>query len=212
MTAPERHAAVTRDSDAEPGERLGALRWLWCSLGVVVADQLTKLAAVEWLDSTSTVAIAPMLNLVLAYNTGAAFSLLSTAGGWQRWLFIGLAVVISAFIVHWLHSLPRSARWTPLALSLILGGAAGNVIDRVRHRRGRGLHRRSRERLALACLQPRRLRHLHRRRPACPRIPAAQRRLTIRKYSAPDSGSAFRSPEVGTHARPDRRTGVGSRE
>ena len=132
MTAPERHAAVTRDSDAEPGERLGALRWLWCSLGVVVADQLTKLAAVEWLDPTSTVAIAPMLNLVLAYNTGAAFSLLSTAGGWQRWLFIGLAVVISAFIVHWLHSLPRSARWTPLALSLILGGAAGNVIDRVR--------------------------------------------------------------------------------
>ena len=132
MTAPERPAAAAQDSNAAPGERLGALRWLWCSLGVVVADQLTKLAAVEWLDSASSVELAPMLDLVLAYNTGAAFSLLSTAGGWQRWLFIGLAVLISAFIVHWLYSLPRSARWTPLALSLILGGAVGNVIDRIR--------------------------------------------------------------------------------
>ena len=132
MTAPEQHAAVTQDSGAEPGERLGALRWLWCSLVVVVADQLTKLAAVEWLDSASSVELAPMLNLVLAYNTGAAFSLLSTAGGWQRWLFIGLAVLISVFIVHWLRTLPRRARWTPVSLALILGGAAGNVIDRVR--------------------------------------------------------------------------------
>ena len=132
MTARERQADAARDADVELGDRFGALRWLWCSLGVVIADQLTKLAAVEWLDSASALEIAPMLNLVLAYNPGAAFSLLGTAGGWQRWLFIGLAVVISAFIVHWLRALPRGARWTPLALSLILGGAAGNVIDRVR--------------------------------------------------------------------------------
>lgn len=113
-------------------ERGGALRWLWCSLAVVVLDQSTKLAAVELLDPASSVELIPTLDLVLAYNTGAAFSILSTAGGWQRWLFIGLALAICAFILHWLRDLPRHARWFPLALSLVLGGAVGNVIDRVR--------------------------------------------------------------------------------
>ena len=119
-------------SDAERAERRGALRWLWCSLAVVIMDQSSKLAAVELLDPGSSVELLPTLDLVLVYNTGAAFSLLSTAGGWQRWLFIGLAVAICAYIVHWLRDLPRHARWLPLALSLILGGAAGNVIDRIR--------------------------------------------------------------------------------
>ena len=131
MSGPERNPPAT-DPDGGRTRRDGALRWLWCSLFVVVVDQSAKLAAVAWLDPTSSVELIPMLDLVLAYNTGAAFSFLSTAGGWQRWLFIGLALVICAFIVHWLRELPRDARWTPLALSLILGGAAGNVIDRVR--------------------------------------------------------------------------------
>ena len=128
----QRQASAAREPDAARGDRLGALRWLWCSLAVVVIDQLTKLAAVSWLDPASSVELLPMLDLVLAFNPGAAFSLLSTAGGWQRWLFVGLALVISVFIVHWLRSLPRDARRTPVALSLILGGAVGNVIDRVR--------------------------------------------------------------------------------
>ena len=119
-------------SDAGRNDRGGALRWLWCSLAVVVADQATKVAAVALLDPASSVELIPTIDLVLAYNPGAAFSFLSTAGGWQRWLFIGLAVVICAFIVHWLRGMPRGARWTPLALSLVLGGAIGNVIDRVR--------------------------------------------------------------------------------
>ena len=131
MSGPGGNGAV-RGSDDGRGGRRGALRWLWCSLFVVVADQSTKLAAVEWLDPAASVALIPTLDLVLAYNAGAAFSFLSTAGGWQRWLFIGLALAICVFIVHWLRDLPRGARWTPLALSLILGGAAGNVIDRVR--------------------------------------------------------------------------------
>ena len=98
----------------------------------MVVDQLTKLAAVSWIDPGSSVELAPMLDLVLAYNTGAAFSLLATADGWQRWLFIGIALLISAFIIHWLRDLPPGTRWTPLALSLVLGGAVGNIVDRLR--------------------------------------------------------------------------------
>ena len=124
--------SAARDSDAGRAERGGALGWLWCSLAVIVADQSTKLAAVKLLDPMSSLELVPALDLVLAYNTGAAFSILSTAGGWQRWLFVGLALVISAFIIHWLRALPRRPRWTPLALSLVLGGAVGNVIDRIR--------------------------------------------------------------------------------
>lgn len=132
MTARGRGATATGDSEAGRANRAGALRWLWCSLAVIVADQATKLAAVALIRPASPVELLPTLNLVLAYNPGAAFSILGTAGGWQRWLFIGLAVVICAFIVHWLRGMPRGARWTPLALSLVLGGAIGNVIDRVR--------------------------------------------------------------------------------
>jgi len=113
-------------------ERRGAFRWLWCSLAVVIVDQMTKIAAVAWLDPGSSVELIPTLDLVLVYNTGAAFSFLSTAGGWQRWFFIGIAVVVCGFILHWMRELPRRARWYPLALSLILGGAVGNVIDRAR--------------------------------------------------------------------------------
>ena len=132
MAGPEREAAGAPDSRPGREGRSGALGWLWCSFAVVVLDQATKIAAQTWIDPAASIELAPMLDLVIAYNTGAAFSILSTAGGWQRWLFIGLAVAICAFIVHWLRDLPRGARWTPLALSLILGGAAGNVIDRVR--------------------------------------------------------------------------------
>ena len=132
MTGPERDPAAARDQEPGGAERGGALRWLWCSLVVVVVDQSTKVAAVKALDPASSVELTSMLDLVLAYNPGAAFSILSTAGGWQRWLFIGLALAISGFIVYWLRDLPRRARWTPLALSLVLGGAVGNLIDRVR--------------------------------------------------------------------------------
>ena len=131
MSEFEPGAAAVPGSNGGRVERGGALRWLWCSLAIVVVDQSTKLAAVEMLDPGSPVELLPILNLVLAYNPGAAFSFLSTAGGWQRWLFIGLALAICAFIFHWLRGLPRRARRLPLALSLILGGAVGNVIDRV---------------------------------------------------------------------------------
>ncbi len=118
-------------SGAEPAEGRGALKWLWCSLAVVIADQLTKLAALLWIDPSAPKALAPMLNLVLAYNPGAAFSILSTAGGWQRGLFIALALAVSALIVRWLYVMPRGQRLMSCALSLLLGGAIGNMIDRI---------------------------------------------------------------------------------
>ena len=131
MSEFEQGVAAVPGSDAGRPKRSGALRWLWCSLVVVIVDQSTKLAAVEMLEPGSSLELLSTLDLVLVYNTGAAFSLLSTAGGWQRWLFIGFALAICAFIFHWLRDLPRHARWLPLSLSLIFGGAVGNVIDRV---------------------------------------------------------------------------------
>jgi signal peptidase II len=108
------------------------LKWLWLALAVAALDQVTKRLAIEGLSLHDPVPIIPFLNLTLTYNLGAAFSFLNQAGGWQRWLFIGLAIVVSLAIVVWLRRLPAQARWTAMGLSLILGGAVGNLIDRLR--------------------------------------------------------------------------------
>ena len=109
-----------------------SLPWLWLSAVVVVLDQLSKWLAETHLVLYQPLAVLPSLNLTLMYNTGAAFSFLRDAGGWQRWLFTGLAVVVSVAIVLWLQRLPAQQRWIAAALSFILGGALGNVIDRIR--------------------------------------------------------------------------------
>ncbi len=106
------------------------MRWLWISLLVVVVDQATKLAADAWLAYHRPVAVAPMFNLTLSYNRGAAFSFLADAGGWQRWFFLALAGVISAVLVAWMRRLSPRQRITGMALALVLGGAVGNLIDR----------------------------------------------------------------------------------
>lgn len=116
---------------AEPGAARGMLGWLGIALAVAVADQLTKAIALNYLILHRPVPLVPTLDLMLTYNTGAAFSLLSDAGGWQRWLFIALAVVVSAVLVRWLAVLPACERWSASALSLVLGGAVGNLVDRV---------------------------------------------------------------------------------
>jgi len=74
--------------------------------------------------------VLPFFDLHYVHNTGAAFSFLDSAGGWQRWLFTGIAVVISGLIVYWLRRTPKSERWMSVALALVLGGAVGNLIDR----------------------------------------------------------------------------------
>ena len=105
-------------------------RWLALSAGVVAADLATK----EWVSSTfrygETLEVLPFFNLVLVHNTGAAFSFLAGAGGWQRWFFSLTAVAISAVLV-WMLRKPGTGRVLSAALALVLGGALGNLYDRV---------------------------------------------------------------------------------
>ena len=109
-----------------------ALIWLLLSAVVIVLDQITKVWALARLDYGMPIEVLPVLNWTLVYNTGAAFSFLADHDGWQRWLFSGLAVGISALLTHWLWKLPRGDWREALPLSLIIGGALGNLIDRVR--------------------------------------------------------------------------------
>jgi signal peptidase II len=107
------------------------LKWLWLSVLVIVLDQITKFLASHYLQLHVPVDLIPGLNLTLMHNTGAAFSFLSQAGGWQRWFFIILATGVSIAIVFWLIKLSRGQRWVACALALILGGALGNLYDRI---------------------------------------------------------------------------------
>jgi signal peptidase II len=105
--------------------------WLGAAVAIVIADQLTKYCATLWLAYGEPVAVFPGLNFTLLHNTGAAFSLLSDASGWQRWFFAGVALVVAAVITLWLRQVGHHERWLPIALSLILGGAIGNFWDRL---------------------------------------------------------------------------------
>lgn len=107
------------------------LKWLWLAVVVVILDQLTKYIASTSLILYKPVAIMPMFNWTLMHNTGAAFSFLHDAGGWQRWFFAIIAVVVSVVIVLWIKRLQQHEKWQAAALALILGGAIGNVIDRI---------------------------------------------------------------------------------
>ncbi len=96
------------------------------------ADQITKLLALELLQPYTPVALLPVFNLTLAFNPGAAFSFLATADGWQRWLLSAVALAVSGYLVFWLRGLPANDRLQAIGLGLILGGAIGNLIDRLR--------------------------------------------------------------------------------
>ena len=98
---------------------------------VTTLDQITKQFAEAQLTPHQAVNLFPYFDWYLTYNTGAAFSFLAGAGGWQRWLFTLIAIVVSIVIVQWIRKLPREETLTGLSLSLILGGAIGNLIDRV---------------------------------------------------------------------------------
>lgn len=112
--------------------RFGRLAWLWLSLLVFVVDQASKF----WFDNNLSmyqqiVIIPDYFSWTLAYNTGAAFSFLADAAGWQRWFFAAIAVVVSAVLVVWLKRLKPGETWLAVALALVLGGALGNLVDRV---------------------------------------------------------------------------------
>lgn len=112
---------------------LAMLWWLVLSALVILLDQLSKALVVDHLRYADPHVVLPVFNLTLLYNTGAAFSFLASQSGWQRWLFMGLAVVVSVVLVRWLLTLGRGERWLPTSIALILGGALGNLYDRVAH-------------------------------------------------------------------------------
>jgi signal peptidase II len=109
-----------------------AAAWLLLSALVVLADQVSKSYITTHYGEFEFTPVLPILDITLMHNVGAAFSFLATASGWQRWLFIGLAVAVSIAIVAWLWRMPRSHRLLAGGLALVLGGAVGNVIDRIR--------------------------------------------------------------------------------
>jgi signal peptidase II len=107
------------------------LRWLSLSALVIGLDQLTKLWADSALSSRPPINLLPHLDLRLAYNAGAAFSFLSDAGGWQRWFFVVLALLVTLTLLVWLGRLSPRDRFTAAGLALVIGGAVGNLIDRL---------------------------------------------------------------------------------
>ncbi len=107
------------------------LKWLWLSAGIIIADLLTKGLALAYLPFNQPVAIFPSFNLTLVYNHGAAFSVLSDEGGWQRWFLSAIAILVSVMIIVWLRNVKDTPLINRIGLALILGGALGNLIDRL---------------------------------------------------------------------------------
>ena len=113
--------------------RDSGLRWWWISLAAIVLDQLTKFWIVASIPNGGSITVLPVLNIFHTYNPGAAWSMFANAGGAQRWVFSGLAMVVSGVLVYWLRRLSLASQKLLIAgLTLILGGAIGNVLDRLR--------------------------------------------------------------------------------
>lgn len=107
------------------------MKWLWLTALTVILDQVTKQMVASSMQLYESIAVVPYFNITYVHNTGAAFSFLSDQGGWQRWFFSALAFVVSVFITVWLARLKKNERMLAVSLSLILGGAIGNLIDRL---------------------------------------------------------------------------------
>lgn len=106
--------------------------WMIVALAVVAADQLTKWAIIEWVALYEKVPLNSFINLTHQRNTGAAFSFLADAGGWQRWFFVALSAGVSCVLVVWLWRIRDQGQAVLAAgLVLVLGGAVGNFIDRI---------------------------------------------------------------------------------
>ncbi len=114
--------------EAEPK---GMLAWIWLAILVLILDQASKALVVSLLDEYQRVDVLPVFSWILIYNEGAAFSFLSSAGGWQRWVLALLATGVSAWLVLELRRLPKTALTWAIACALVLGGALGNLADRL---------------------------------------------------------------------------------
>ncbi len=111
------------------------VRWLWLALLVFVADIGIKLVVMNGMGYgwENRIEILPFFNLLYVHNYGAAFSFLSDQAGWQRWFFTAIAFVVTGLLAFWMRRLPVSDKWNNIAYALIIGGAVGNVFDRVVH-------------------------------------------------------------------------------
>lgn len=118
--------------DAKPGRLPGQLGWLWLTVLVIVLDQLAKFLMVTHFQVYERLEVLPVFNLTLAYNPGAAFSFLADAGGWQRWFFTLVAAIAVVMILVWLARMKADEKLQGAALALILAGALGNLLDRIR--------------------------------------------------------------------------------
>ena len=98
---------------------------------IVVLDQITKIWTDRALEMYQQVYVTSFFNITKAYNHGAAFSFLDTPGGWQRWLFTGISLVVSIVLCVWLYRMSKAEKWLSLSIAFILGGAVGNLIDRM---------------------------------------------------------------------------------
>ncbi|WP_354623351.1 signal peptidase II [Psychromonas sp. MME2] len=107
------------------------IRWLWLTAIVFIIDQVTKYWTVQALELHESYQVFSFFHFTYARNYGAAFSFLSDAGGWQKYLFTGIAVVVSAYLIYALKKNSATQRWSNIAFALILSGAIGNVTDRL---------------------------------------------------------------------------------
>jgi signal peptidase II len=106
-------------------------RFLWLALLTIILDQYTKALVMSHIELYQAVEVMPFFNLTHVYNTGAAFSFLHDAGGWQRWFFTVIALAVSALILWWLKQTSKQQIMLPIAFCLIIGGALGNAYDRL---------------------------------------------------------------------------------
>jgi len=119
---------MARGSSKAPGLAM----WLGLALIIIVADQFTKTLILGWFQLGDSRPVTDFFNIVRVHNTGAAFSFLAGAGGWQRWFFVGIGAVASVFII-WMLKSHTGQRLFCFSLTMILGGAIGNVVDRLLH-------------------------------------------------------------------------------
>jgi signal peptidase II len=107
------------------------LRWFWITVVVLLLDRVTKYFAQKYLLAYYAVPVVPGFNLTLSFNTGSAFGFLNSQSGWQVWFFGLIALIVSVGILCWLARLSSRERWIAIALSFIVGGALGNLWDRI---------------------------------------------------------------------------------
>ncbi|WP_114766172.1 signal peptidase II [Vibrio rhodolitus] len=109
------------------------VRWLLLALIIFITDIAIKLFVMDNMWLRQSIEVLPFFNITYAHNYGAAFSFLSDQPGWQRWFFTSIAFVVTAMLTYWMSKLPAKEKWNNIAYAMIIGGAIGNVFDRIVH-------------------------------------------------------------------------------